>query len=202
VQLLLKFRSPDKGRLSLGGIKYEQLSGESVRSQISVAVQQTHLFNSTIRDNLLLARPEADQQDLETACRLAMIHDFIEVQPEGYDTEVGELGIKLSLGQARRLSVARALLKPAPLLILDEPTEGLDAITERALVNSIVEGCPDRGILWITHRLAGLETMDEILIMQNGHIVERGKPATLATQEGLYARMREHQRSLLESPVH
>ncbi|MES9953320.1 MAG: thiol reductant ABC exporter subunit CydC [Candidatus Thiodiazotropha sp. 6PLUC2] len=196
VQLLLKFRSPDKGRLSLGGIRYEQLSGETVRSHISVSAQQTHLFNTTIRNNLLLAQPDADLQQLKAVCQLAMIHDFIEAQPEGYETMVGELGVRLSLGQARRLTVARALLKPAPLLILDEPTEGLDNLTAQQMRDNIIQQCPERGILWITHNLSGLEAMDEILIMQKGHIVERGKPADLVTKGGLYLQMQDHQRSL------
>ncbi|MES9832440.1 MAG: thiol reductant ABC exporter subunit CydC [Candidatus Thiodiazotropha sp. DIVDIV] len=196
VELLLKFRSPEKGRLSLGGIRYEQLSGETIRSHISVSAQKTHLFNTTIRSNLLLAQPDADQQQLETACRLAMIHDFIEAQPEGYETVVGELGVRLSLGQARRLTVARALLKPAPLLILDEPTEGIDNLTAQQMRDNIIQQCPERGILWITHNLSGLEAMDEILIMQKGYIVERGKPADLVTKGGLYMQMQDHQRSL------
>jgi ATP-binding cassette subfamily C protein CydC len=196
VQLMMKFRSPDKGRLTLGGITYDQLTGESVRQQISVASQQAHLFNTTIRGNLLLSRPEADQQALESACRTAMIHDFIQAQPDGYETLVGELGIRLSQGQARRLTVARALLKQAPVLILDEPTEGLDAITEQQLVQNIIQGCQDHGVLWISHRLTGLESMDEILVMQHGRIIERGEPSHLATTDSLYARMLEQQRSL------
>ncbi|MES9850582.1 MAG: ATP-binding cassette domain-containing protein [Candidatus Thiodiazotropha sp. L084R] len=196
VQLLLKFRSPDKGRLSLGGIKYEHLSGETIRSYISVSAQQAQLFNTTIRKNLLLANPDADQHQLETACRLALIHDFIEAQPDGYETEVGELGIRLSLGEARRLTIARALLKQAPLLILDEPTEGLDNLTARQMADNIIHHCPDRGILWITHNLSGLDSMDEILIMQKGAIVERGKSADLTAKGGLYSRMQDHHRSL------
>ncbi|MEJ2610670.1 MAG: thiol reductant ABC exporter subunit CydC [Candidatus Thiodiazotropha sp.] len=193
VQLLLKFRAPDKGEVSLGGIPYDQLNGDSIRQQIAVAFQQTHLFNSTIRDNLLLANPNADQAMLESVCRTAVIHDFILAQPAGYDTLVGELGIRISSGQARRLAVARALLKGAPLLILDEPTESLDALTEQQLVQNILQECQNQAILWITHRLTGLESMDEILVMHDGQIVERGKPEQLAMTNSLYAKMQAQQ---------
>ena len=198
LQLLLKFRTPDKGRLSLGGITYDRLSGESIRRQIAVATQQTHLFNSTIRDNLLLAKPDADQAAIEAACRTAMIHGFVQAQPAGYETLVGELGVRLSLGQARRLAVARALLKQAPLLILDEPTEGLDTLTEQRLMENILASCGDQAILWITHRLTGLGSMDEILVMHNGRIVERGEPGRLAASDSRYARMLAQQRLLSE----
>jgi ATP-binding cassette subfamily C protein CydC len=201
VQLLLKFRTPDRGRLSLGGITYDHLHGESIRSQISVATQERHLFNTTIRENLLLSNPEADQASLEHACQIAMIHDFIETQPEGYETVVGELGIRLSIGQARRLTIARALLKQAPLLILDEPTEGLDATTERLLINNIFQHCSERGILWITHRMSGLELMDEIIVMQQGRIIERGAPKTLSEIDSFFANLLDYQKALSRSNV-
>lgn len=200
VQLLLKFRTPDTGRLSLGGIPYDQLSGESIRQQIAVASQQTHLFNCSIRDNLLLAKPDADQKILESVCRCAAIHDFITDQPEGYETLVGELGLRVSSGQARRLAVARALLKGAPLLIFDEPTESLDAVTEQQLMQNILSEYPDQAMLWITHRLTGLESMDEILVMQMGQIVERGKPIELADSDSQYAKMLAQQRELIRDP--
>jgi ATP-binding cassette, subfamily C, bacterial CydC len=200
VQLLLKFRTPEKGRISLGGIPYDQLSGTSIRQQIAVASQQTHLFNSSIRDNLLLAKPDADQEMLESVCRCAKIHDFIINQPEGYETLVGELGLRVSSGQARRLAVARALLKGTPLLIFDEPTEGLDAVTEQQLMQNILGEYPEQAMLWITHRLTGLESMDEILVMQEGQIVERGEPGRLAELGSLYARMLLQQRELIRDP--
>ncbi|MCG8487286.1 MAG: thiol reductant ABC exporter subunit CydC, partial [Chromatiales bacterium] len=174
LQLMLKFRMPDRGRLSLGGITYDQLSGASIRSKIAVSTQTSHLFNTTIRENLLLGCAEATQSDMQNVCRIAQIDDFIQTLPEGYQTEVGELGVRLSSGQQRRLTLARALLKQAPILILDEPTEGLDSDTERRLIETLMRHCTDCGLLWITHRLTGLDQMDEILLMQQGKLVERG----------------------------
>jgi ATP-binding cassette subfamily C protein CydC len=196
VQLMLKFREPDKGRLSLGGIHYNHLCGTSIREQIAVTTQASHLFNSTIRENLLLGRADATQNEIEQACRIAQIDQFIESLPEGYNTEVGELGVRLSSGQLRRLTLARALLTQAPLLILDEPTEGLDNHTERQLIEALLADCTDRGILWITHRLTGLEKMDEIVVMQQGQLVERGSPAELAAADSRYSQMLEYHRSL------
>jgi ATP-binding cassette subfamily C protein CydC len=196
VQLMLKFRSPDAGRLSLGGVPYHQLSGASIRAQFAVATQSSHLFNTTIRENLLLGNPNASQSEIENACRIAQIDQFIDTLPEGYDTEVGELGVRLSSGQLRRITLARALLKQAPLLILDEPTEGLDSDTEQRLIEALMAHCHDRGLLWITHRLAGLELMDEILLMHEGKLVERGRPADLATDESHYSRLLAYHKSL------
>ncbi|MEJ2620506.1 MAG: thiol reductant ABC exporter subunit CydC [Candidatus Thiodiazotropha sp.] len=196
VQLMLKFRSPDAGRLSLGGVPYHQLSGASIRAQFAVTTQSSHLFNTTIRENLLLGSPKASQSDLENACRIAQIDQFIDALPEGYNTEVGELGVRLSSGQLRRITLARALLKQAPLLILDEPTEGLDSDTERRLIEALMAHCHDRGLLWITHRLSGLEMMDEILLMHQGSLVERGRPADLAAEDSHYSRLLAYHRSL------
>ena len=196
LQLMLKFRMPDRGRLSLGGITYDQLSGASIRSKIAVSTQTSHLFNTTIRENLLLGCAEATQSDMQNVCRIAQIDDFIQTLPEGYQTEVGELGVRLSSGQQRRLTLARALLKQAPILILDEPTEGLDSDTERRLIETLMRHCTDCGLLWITHRLTGLDQMDEILLMQQGKLVERGAPLELAAKDSHYARMLEYHRSL------
>jgi ATP-binding cassette, subfamily C, bacterial CydC len=199
LQLLLKFRAPDGGRITFGGQPLDDLSGEALRGRIAVATQQSHLFNTTIRENLLLASPGADQTALEQVCRLTLLHDFIEAQPEGYDTLVGETGIRLSGGQARRLTLARALLKDAPVLILDEPTEGLDPHTERALMRNILQWAEGRSLLLITHRLQGLEAMDEILIMREGQIADRGSHQQLTHSSEIYNRLLEQQ-LLLDPP--
>jgi len=174
VNLLVRFWAPDRGRITLGCEDIAQLRGEDVRRCIAVVSQHTQLFTGTIRENLLLARPGANQNRLEEVCRAAELHDFIRSQPEGYDTQVGEAGLALSGGQARRLSIARALLKDSPILILDEPTEGLDGPTARRLMNTLDRLSAGRSLLLITHRPEGLEGMDEILVLEDGHITARG----------------------------
>ncbi|MET0066426.1 MAG: thiol reductant ABC exporter subunit CydC [Candidatus Thiodiazotropha sp.] len=193
LQLLLKFRSIGQGRVSLGGVSYEALSGETLRGEIAVATQYNHLFNASIRDNLLLAKPDASQEQLETACRLACIHDFIHAQPAAYDTQVGELGLRLSGGQGRRLAIARALLKDAPILILDEPTEGLDPHTEQQLLANLLDWADERALLLVTHRVQGLRAMDEILMLQAGRISARGNHEQLMTTSAAYRSLHETQ---------
>ena len=190
VNLLVRFWEPQSGEVRLGGRLLSAFRGEDLRRRIAVVSQHTQLFNATVRENLLLANPEASQPALEHACRIAQIHEFIESQPDGYDTWVGEAGLKLSGGQARRLAIARALMKDAPILILDEPSEGLDAPTERELMAALSPWMQGRSVLLITHRLAGIEAFDEILVLEQGRVVERGDHATLLAMQGRYCAMR------------
>lgn len=177
--LLLRFWAPAAGEIRLAGHDLADYGGEEVRRQFALVSQHTHLFNASIRDNLLLARPRATRAELEAACRAAQIHDFIRTLPAGYDTWVGEAGVRVSGGEARRIAVARALLKDAPILLLDEPTEGLDAPAERALLQAVDRLMAGRSVLLVTHRPWGLKAMDEILLLDAGRIAAHGTYAKL-----------------------
>lgn len=179
VALALRFRAPGSGALTFAGADVAAYEGDDLRARMAVLAQSDHLFSATIRENLLIARPDATLEAVEEACARAGILDFIRAQPEGFDTFVGAHGAKVSGGEARRLGLARALLKDAPLLILDEPTEGLDTETERRVMDAVLEAAEGRGLLLISHRRARLETMDEIILMADGRITARGTPADM-----------------------
>jgi thiol reductant ABC exporter CydC subunit len=189
VGLLLRFWEYRQGQIWIGGRELRELAQEEVHRQVAVVAQDTHLFNATVRENLLLARPGASEADLVLAARQARIHDEIVALPEGYDTWIGEQGLRLSAGQRQRLAVARALLKDAPLLLLDEPTANLDALAEREVLASLRNLAAGRTTLLITHRLAGVESAHEILVLEDGRIVQRGSHAGLLRADGPYRRM-------------
>lgn len=175
INLLLRFWEYEKGKIYLGGYDLKSLPPELVRSYFSVVSQQTHLFNATVKENLLLAKPTATPEEIIAACQKAHLHDFIETLPRGYETYIGEKGLKLSGGQRQRLAIARALLKDAPFLILDEATNGLDAVTERELWQELAKITEGKTTLIITHRLTGLEKVDKILrLNEKGQIKENG----------------------------
>jgi ATP-binding cassette subfamily C protein CydC len=198
--LILRFRDPQGGGIRLDGRSVSEYAQEDVRRLVSVVPQSTHVFNDTLRNNLLLADPEASEVALERALERARIFGFVERLPGGLDTYVREQGVRLSAGERQRLTVARALLRDAPLLVLDEPTANLDTVTERELLASVWEAARDRAVLLITHRLVEMEEMDEILVMNAGRVVERGTHEELTRSGGLYHRMLETQRELLAEP--
>jgi ABC-type multidrug transport system fused ATPase/permease subunit len=196
--LLLRFWEYRDGRILLDGRELREYDQETVRSLMAVVSQHTHLFNGSIRDNLLLARPGATEQEVIRAAKQARVHDFVQSLPQGYDTWIGEQGLRLSGGQRQRLAIARAILKDAPVLILDEPAANLDAITERQVLASLQAVAMGRATLLITHRLVGLEAADEILVLHAGRIVERGRHQDLMQMDGLYRRMWELQNQIFD----
>jgi thiol reductant ABC exporter CydC subunit len=199
IHLLLRFWDPQAGHILLGGHDLREISQEELRRLVAVVSQRTHLFNATVRENLLLARPGATEAEVIHAAQLAQIDDFVRSLPQGYDTWIGELGQHLSGGQRQRLAIARAILKDAPILLLDEPTANLDALTAQRLMAQLWTLSVGRTTLLATHRLAGLQAASEILVLRDGRIVERGDHAGLLTGEGLYRRMWDVQQQVLAS---
>ncbi|HXT78597.1 MAG TPA: thiol reductant ABC exporter subunit CydC [Acetobacteraceae bacterium] len=169
--LALKVAAPETGQVRLGGVDLATLSADTVRTRIGWLSQATHLFDDTIRANLLLARPDADEAALWAALEAAHIGTLVRALPDGLDTWVGEGGARFSGGQGRRLALARALLSPAPILILDEPCAGLDAETEREFLLTLNETAQDRSVVLITHRLIGVERLDRIYRLSGGKAV-------------------------------
>jgi ATP-binding cassette, subfamily C, bacterial CydC len=159
---------------------------EELRNLFGVVTQQTYLFNATIKENLLLANPQGTDEDLILAAQQAKLHEFILSLPNGYDSYIGEGGFKLSGGQRQRLAIARVLLRNAPILILDEAATGLDAQTEQEVMKEVYHLMEGRTTIVITHNLLGLETMDEILVLNQGRIIERGTHQELLRIKGHY----------------
>jgi len=187
VQLLVRFWNPVSGHIRLGEEDVRNFSESDLRRLVSVVSQQPHMFNATIRENLLIASPGANDDDLWTALDTVQLSDFVNELPEGLDTWIGEAGQRLSGGQARRLAVARAILHRAPLWVLDEPTEGLDPITERKMMQALKEQTAQRTLLLITHRLVDLKWMDQIVMLDRGRIIARGPHTELLRNNERYA---------------
>ena len=196
--LLFRFWEVESGEISLGGESLQSLNQDEVRKRLALVSQNNFFFNTSIRENLRLARPKVTQEELEAAARAAHIHDFVMNLPKGYDTFIGEQGLCLSGGERQRLAIARTLLKDAPILILDEPTANLDPVTEKQVLDTLFEIMRGKTSLLITHRLVGLENVDEILVMDHGRIVERGRHGHLLAHEGLYRRLWILQNQILE----
>jgi ATP-binding cassette subfamily C protein CydC len=173
IALLTRLRAPQSGEICLGGVSYDQLRGEDIRSRFAVLSQHAHLFNTTLRANLRMAAPEADDMRLRAACRAAGIESFVASLPNGLDTPVGELGNAVSGGQARRIALARTLLKPAPILILDEPTEGVDALTAQQVMQDIHAwvNAQKQSLIVITHRPLETMGMDAIYRLSEGQLL-------------------------------
>ncbi|MGH7071933.1 MAG: ABCB family ABC transporter ATP-binding protein/permease [Acetobacteraceae bacterium] len=188
-RLIFRFYEPTGGRILIDGTDLREVTQESLRAAIGIVPQDTVLFNDTIRYNIAYGRPGASEAEIEAAARLAQIHDFVRRLPEGYATRVGERGLKLSGGEKQRVAIARTLLRNPRILILDEATSALDTATEQEIATAL--GGLERGrtTLIIAHRLSTVVAADEILVLEAGRVVERGRHAELLAAGGLYARM-------------
>lgn len=192
-QLLLRFLDAREGTYRLGGVEASDLDGDTVRSFVGLCAQDAHVFDSSIRENLRLARTGATDAHLRDALAGARLLDWAESLPEGLDTLVGEHGARLSGGQRQRLALARALLADFPVLVLDEPAEHLDLDTADALTEDLLAATRGRTTVLITHRLAGLDAVDEVVVLDGGRVVQRGPYAALAGQDGPLRRMLERE---------
>ena len=170
---------------------------DEVRERIAYVSQNTYFFNTSVYENLRMARRRVTREEVEAAAHAAQIHDFIMGLPKGYDTMIGEQGLRLSGGERQRLAIARAIIKDPPILILDEPTANLDTLTERQVLETLFALMRRKTSLLITHRLVGLENANEILAMDHGQIVERGTHQTLLDQRGIYRRLWDLQNRIL-----
>jgi ATP-binding cassette subfamily B protein/subfamily B ATP-binding cassette protein MsbA len=189
LSLVPRFYDPTAGVVMLDGRDVREITKKSLRAQIAIVLQDTLLFSTTIRENIAYGRPGATDAEIRDAARRAQADEFIRRLPNEYESPVGERGGHLSVGQRQRIGIARAFLKNAPILLLDEPTSALDPTTEAAIMETIKELMHGRTTLIVTHRLATVHHVDQIVVLEHGRIVERGRGPELVAAEGAYAKL-------------
>jgi len=200
VHLLPRFFDVTAGRLLVDGRDVREVTLASLRSQIGVVTQDTVLFNDTLRNNIAYGQPAVPQKEVEAAARAALAHDFITGLPDGYNTVIGERGLRLSGGERQRIAIARALLKNAPILILDEATSALDSESEALVQSALQNLMTGRTVLVIAHRLSTVRRADRIVVLENGTIADTGSHEELMKKVGTYRRLYELQFAEGEQP--
>jgi ABC-type multidrug transport system fused ATPase/permease subunit len=194
--LICRFYDPIQGQVTVDGHNLRDIKLASLRRQVAVVLQDSFLFNNTVSQNLLYGNPDATADELIAAARTANAYDFITKLPEGFDTELGERGVKLSGGQKQRLALARAILADPKILILDEATSSVDAEAEYLIQQALERVLKGRTALVIAHRLSTIRNADKILVLDSGRIVETGNHAELMQRGGLYSRLYQRQMEL------
>ncbi|HKS31202.1 MAG TPA: ABC transporter ATP-binding protein, partial [Chthoniobacterales bacterium] len=189
ISLVPRFYDPTEGRLTLDGRDIREITKKSLRQQIAIVLQDTLLFSTTVRENIAYGRPDATEDEIREAAQRAQADEFISRLPDAYESQVGERGGHLSVGQRQRIGIARAFLKNAPILLLDEPTSALDPTTESAIMETIKELMRGRTTIIITHRIATIHEVDQILVLDNGRVVEQGRGPELVARGGVYAKL-------------
>jgi subfamily B ATP-binding cassette protein MsbA len=200
VHLIPRFFDVTRGRLLVDGHDVRDVTLASLRAQVGIVTQETVLFNDTVRNNIAYGQPQVPQKDVEAAARAALAHDFIVALPAGYDTVIGERGVRLSGGERQRLAIARALLKNAPVLILDEATSALDSESEALVQSALHNLMSGRTVFVIAHRLSTVRRADRIVVIENGTIADIGRHEELMTKLGTYRRLYELQFANADSP--
>jgi ATP-binding cassette subfamily B protein/subfamily B ATP-binding cassette protein MsbA len=189
LSLVPRFYDPTAGQVTLDGHNIREITKKSLRQQIAIVLQDTLLFSTTVRENIAYGRPEATDEEIREAARRAQADEFISQLPNGYENQVGERGSHLSVGQRQRIGIARAFLKNAPILLLDEPTSALDPTTESAIMETIKELMRGRTTLIVTHRIATIHNVDQIVVLESGRVVEQGRGPELVERGGVYAKL-------------